>query len=175
MTASLDTERFTELVAYIAWKARDDDRFGRTKMAKTLFYADFGAYAEAGEALTGATYEHWPYGPFPPVLYDIEKRLVADGVAELREGKYEGETAKLVVTTEPTTPNLAAWQKHFIDTKIAELAPLSAKQVSEDSHRHPGWELTGHKEVIPYAAALVPGEPSERAMAVAARRFGLAD
>jgi hypothetical protein len=57
--------------------------------------------------------------------------------------------------------------------KIKELAPLTATQVSEDSHKHPGWALTQDREEIPYAAALVPVKPSAQAMNVAARRFRL--
>lgn len=38
-------ERFEALVLYIAWKTRDDPEFGRTKLAKVLFYADLETYA----------------------------------------------------------------------------------------------------------------------------------
>jgi hypothetical protein len=31
-----DADRFKELVLYIAWITKDDPRFGRTKLAKTL-------------------------------------------------------------------------------------------------------------------------------------------
>ena len=59
-------ERFREAVLYIAWKTRDDPAFGRTKFAKTLFYADMASYAETGDALTGALYKYWDPGPVPP-------------------------------------------------------------------------------------------------------------
>jgi uncharacterized phage-associated protein len=140
-------------------------------MAKALFYTDFLAYTEEGAALTAARYEHWQFGPFPPVLYEVEKQLIQAGLAdELREGG-EGEEAKLIVTREPETPHIEAWQKNLVDKKIQELAPLTAKQISDDSHRHPGWELTAEGEEIPYAAALIPVKPSPEAMKIAARRF----
>lgn len=164
-------DRFRELVLYIAWRTRDDTRFGRTKMAKTLFYADFEAYAQEGEPVTAAEYRHWPFGPFPPVLYEVEKELVAAGLAELREGVVDGQEHKLVVGTEPAMPHIEQWQRAFVDMKISELAPLTTRQVSEDSHEHPGWALTNDREEIPYAAALIPTEPSSKAMRLAARRF----
>jgi hypothetical protein len=90
-----DRELFDEAVLYIAWRMRDDPRFGRTKIAKTMFYADFTAYAEEGKPLTGARYFHWPKGPFTPELYRTEERLVARGVASLKEPEFEGDEAKL--------------------------------------------------------------------------------
>ena len=80
MAVTFDMARFREAVAYIAWRMRDDPNFGRLKMAKTLFYVDFDAFAESGEAVTGAEYRHWPFGPFPPALYHVERELVASGV-----------------------------------------------------------------------------------------------
>ena len=171
MSPDFDPTRFRELVAYIAWKTRDDSRFGRVKLAKTLFYADFGAYAEEGAPLTGARYEHWPFGPFPPDLYEAERELVRTGVADSITEGGDGDEAKLVVTREPTTPHLDNWQRSFIDQKIGELAPLTATQISDESHEHPGWSLTQDSEVIPYAAALVPQAPSAKARAIAAERF----
>ena len=76
-----DPERFEDLVLFIAWAMRDDPHFGRTKLAKTLFYVDFDAYAGEGASLTGSTYEHWDHGPFPPQLYDVERKLAREGRA----------------------------------------------------------------------------------------------
>jgi hypothetical protein len=38
-------ERFRTLVLYIAWKTREDAEFGRTKLAKVLFYSDLATFA----------------------------------------------------------------------------------------------------------------------------------
>jgi uncharacterized phage-associated protein len=168
MAPEFDADRFRELVLYVAWRTRDDPHFGRVKMAKTLFYTDFHAYAAEGQAVTAAKYEHWQYGPFPPVLYEVEKELVKSGLAnELRSG--DGDEAKLIVTREPATPHIEAWHREFVDIKIKELAPLTAVQVSADSHDHPGWDLTADREEIPYAAALIPTKPSAQVMAIARR------
>jgi hypothetical protein len=54
--AAFDRERFEGLILYIAHRRRDDVRFGRTKLAKVLFFSDFSVYQDQGEPLTGATY-----------------------------------------------------------------------------------------------------------------------
>ena len=51
-----NAERFREAVLYVSWRMKDDERFGRLKLAKTLFYADFESYADDGQPVTGARY-----------------------------------------------------------------------------------------------------------------------
>lgn len=171
MASEFDADRFREAVMYIAWRMRGDAKFGRVKLAKTLFYADFQAYAGEGEALTGARYEHWPFGPFPPALYECEKQLERTGQAKLTGGEFEGEEFKLVASHAPETPHLEDWHRHLLDLKMQELAEKPTWKVSDESHEHPGWHLTGHKEEIPYEAALVPAPPSDAAMKLARARF----
>lgn len=145
-----DRELFEELVLFIAWEARDDPRFGRTKMAKTLFYADFDAYAEHGESITGARYEHYPKGPLPPVLYAAERRLVADGKATLHEPEHPGDEAKLTALSEPQVPRAETWQLESARVGVRREGEVPTWRVSDLSHEHPGWVVTQPKQEIPY-------------------------
>lgn len=154
-----DRDRFEELVLYVAWKTRDDESFGRTKLAKTLFYCDFAYYAEEGEALTGAQYEHWRFGPFPPALQHLESQLQSDGRAMVVNYPVSGtnlETNKLVLANgenEPAMthfPDWHAWLRGFVDQWIAKITAVPATEISEASHQHPGWRLTTNREEIPY-------------------------
>jgi len=52
---SFDQRRLEELILYIATRTADDESFGRTKLAKVFFYADFVAFGDEGAPLTGAT------------------------------------------------------------------------------------------------------------------------
>lgn len=171
MPSGYNPARFLEAVMYIAWRTRDDARFGRVKMAKTLFYADFEAYADDGVAVTGATYEHWRFGPFPPQLYTAESELVRTGSAELKHAEFEGDEWKLVGRVAPDTSHLSDYHKALLDLKIDELAEQSSAQVSDESHDHPAWLVTQDREQIPYHAAYVPTRPSQQAMDLARRRF----
>ncbi len=150
-----DEDRFAELVLYIAWKASDDPDFGRVKRAKTLFYCDLAAYAEEGQSLTGATYEHWPHGPFPPVLYSVEKRLVAKGLALL-----EGDEGRLVVYMKPDAPHFDGHP--LVDRYVAKFMEQGTWDVRAKSHQHPGWWITPQGEEIPYHVAFMSRrEPTE--------------
>jgi uncharacterized phage-associated protein len=155
---AFDRDLFDELVHYIAWRMRDDDHFGRTKVAKTMFYADFTSYAEDGEPLTGARYYHWPQGPFTVELYRTEERLVDQGLATLKQPDFEGDEAKLRAGTfapRRSTP----FHRAFLDIKMDEVVQQgSARAVSEFSHEHPGWLVTEEGQEIPYAAVHVSRE-----------------
>jgi uncharacterized phage-associated protein len=150
-----DPARFEDLVLFIAWTMRDEPRFGRLKLAKTLFYVDFDAYAGEGESITGSTYEHWEHGPFPPQLYDVERKLVREGRATIKDPQYKGDEAKLLPTREPAVP-FEEWVEVVAATRARNLAQEPSWAVEDASHRHRGWELTDDDEAIPYETHFIP-------------------
>ena len=113
-----DAERFREAVLYIAWRMKDDEEFGRVKLAKTLFYTDFESYADEGAPVTGARYEHWPRGPVPPALYQLFAELQRTGEATVVGGEIEGEAARLIPTREPDVRHLSLQQRTLLDLQM---------------------------------------------------------
>jgi hypothetical protein len=158
--AGFDQQRFESLILYIAHRRRDDVRFGRTKMAKVLFYSDFSIYEDQGEPLTGATYIRMPFGPFPKALDEAEEALERKGLALLAydvEGEYE-EKRIIPIKGPPDMGGMfEEWQLLVVNDWIDRIASASAKQISDFSHHHPGWllaERNGAK--IPYETAILP-------------------
>jgi hypothetical protein len=49
VAAQFDKQRFEALVLYIAHRRKDDAQFGRTKLAKALFYSDFDVYRDTAK------------------------------------------------------------------------------------------------------------------------------
>lgn len=153
-----DSDRLEQLVLYIAWQTKDNPRFGRTKLAKVLFYCDLAAYAGEGQSLTGAVYQHWPHGPFPPALYEVEKRIENTGKAGIRQQQEPGQEIKILPHAEPERPLLFEedmWQQPLVDDYIQKLAASPTYEVENRSHHHPGWELTKEYEEIPYHVAFM--------------------
>lgn len=174
-----DEKRFEELVLYIARATQDDPNFGRTKLAKVLFYCDFTAYAEEGRALTGARYKAFDFGPFPPQLPAVEERLAAAGRAEVERlaadsaerGEYD--PWKIRPLDEPQRELFEPWELGFVDLWIGRIAEATASKISELSHEHPGWKLAERdRAVIPYETALLSTlPPRPEIMELARRRF----
>jgi hypothetical protein len=156
-----DRKRFEALVLYVAHRRRDDERFGRTKMAKVLFFSDFSVYQDQGEPLTGATYVRMPFGPFPEALDEAEKALEERGLVVLaHHGENEYEEKRIIPTKGPP-PDLRdlfeEWQLLVVNDWVDRVASATATQISEMSHHHPGWLLAEKNgEPIPYETAILP-------------------
>lgn len=168
-----DPTRFEELVLYIATRTADDASFGRTKMAKVLFYADFEAFRLFGAPLTGATYEKWAKGPFPPRLKSAERMLKHSGRADIDEQVEPYEEIRLIPL--PGVPVLAhqlytTEQLGLVDEWIEKVRRDSARNVSRLSHDFPGFELATPNARIPYETVFLAHEPpSDRDMEYAAQ------
>lgn len=93
-----DQKRFEEVVLYIAERTKDDPDFGNTKMAKVLFYSDFEAFRELGESITGAEYQAWDHGPYPPKLQSARNMLKNSGRATVVEAQAEFDTERVLPT-----------------------------------------------------------------------------
>jgi hypothetical protein len=160
-----DEARFDELVLYIAHATKDDPRFGRTKLAKVLFYADFDAYREGGESMTGATYIRMPFGPFPAQLKDAEGRLERSGRAILDYDIETKEEKKIrpLKNAEHVGGFYRVFELRAIDLWIEAIAKGTARQVSDESHDHSGWIIAEHVgATIPYATAFLPESVPDR-------------
>lgn len=181
--AQFKREKFEALVLFIAHRRADDSRFGRTKLAKALFYSEFDAYRDQGEALTGATYIRMPFGPFPQELEATEKALDDRGFVYLDYVKDVYEEKRIV----PLKPRedlgglFEPWVLQLVGTWTDRVASATAREISRLSHHHPGWLLARNTgELIPYETALLPqerptGQDAERAKQIARERGWLSD
>jgi len=176
-------ERFEALVLFIAQRRKDDARFGRTKLAKALFYSDFEAFRDQDKSLTGATYIRMPFGPFPQELKETEEALEERGAAYLDYVKDVYEEKRLVPADEPAELHelFEPWELELVGIWTDRIATATAREISRLSHHHPGWLLARETgERIPYETALLPqerptGQQAERAKDVARERGWLTD
>jgi hypothetical protein len=171
---SYDEQRFEALVIYIASRTKDVPGFGRTKLAKVLFFSDFDVYRDHGRPLTGATYIRMPFGPFPQELEDVEQRLDRTGAIKLEYDKEDYEEKRIVVLGDQL-PEFSrifeGWELLTVDHWISEIRTWPARRVSDWSHRHPGWRLAeANGRPIPYATSLLPFERPTAHEAVQAKR-----
>jgi len=183
MGPAFNPEKFEALVLFIAHRRKDDPRFGRTKLAKALFYSEFDVYRDQGASLTGATYIRMPFGPFPQQLEETEKALADRRVVYLDYVKDVYEEKRIVpLGPEPDLNGLLEpWVPHLVGLWTDRVASATAREISRLSHHHPGWLLARNTgEPIPYDTALLPQErptglDAERAKQVARDRGWLSD
>ncbi|WP_299052149.1 Panacea domain-containing protein [uncultured Nocardioides sp.] len=158
MTAAItyNDNKFKELLLHIAERSVDDERFGKTKLNKILFYIDFLAYKNFGEPLTGATYQRRPKGPVPKEIAAARSALFASGEAMPVTRNYMGYPQERLFAKRPADTSLFDEQEmQVIDAVIEALWDKNATSSSNLSHMEPGWRLASEREDIPYASVFI--------------------
>jgi hypothetical protein len=152
--------KLRELILYIAQRAADDPRHGKTKLYKTLFYADFGFYGQHGKAITDQPYENFPQGPVP-----INALGLLEEMEELGQIRWDIRSVddyqeqRVVALRQPDLSEFSEPEIAQVDGVIERLWGKSATEVSRESHEFIGWAVTRHREVIPYETALIDTSP----------------
>ncbi|MCL4285393.1 MAG: DUF4065 domain-containing protein [Fimbriimonadaceae bacterium] len=158
-----DSAKLRELILYICNRCDLMPSWGRTKLAKLLYFSDFRHYRKHGRPITCAIYVCAPQGPIPDGFHDRLKELTKGG--DLVEIKREiGDYSELRPTAvrPANLKDFAPEEISTVEWVINEYAGLTATELSEISHREPGWMLANPGERIPYEAALISKErPTE--------------
>lgn len=149
-----------ELILYVARRAQGDEAFGKTKLNKILFYADFNAYAKTGKSITGQEYAKYPRGPVPPRAESLMQEMATAGALVLARRNYHGyQQEQPVALREPDLASFSGEEISIVDQVISELWGKSGRDVSDLSHEFVGWKVARMGEEIPYETALVDVSP----------------
>lgn len=155
-------DKFKELIVYISKKSTDDPTFGAVKLNKILYYADFAAYRILGKPITGAEYQKLREGPAPLELLKVRQALLNEGEACIEQRSYFTGTQQRLVIKDGREVNLEILEQQelsIVDEILAYFHGKTAREVSDMSHREPGWALAEDREVIPYETAWLSTEP----------------
>jgi hypothetical protein len=160
---AFDREKFKALVHYICWKSEDPSTLGAVKLNKTLWVADFSAYLNWGESITGATYVKRQYGPVPTAVLDALSALEHEKRISIRDAEYFGFDKKEFFAR--TKPNLSAFTAQEISLTDEAIQYVcrehTARSISNLSHDDI-WKLTKIGEEIPYYTVFArPAEITE--------------
>lgn len=159
-----DSRKFRDLMLHIAHEGKDDLHLGITKMCKIIFYCDFEHYWMHGTSITGATYTKAPRGPLPQGYRDEWDALIRDDEAKFeRRRMLDVMFDRLVpqVTLPPLEDAFGRDASDIIKKILAQTREMTTREISEKSHKHPGWMVVGPGEVIPYESTLVVLEDTE--------------
>jgi|SRR5271154_3173724 len=149
--SDFDSEKFNELIVYIAKRLGPEASLGRVKLAKLLMQSDFGAYERRGTSITGATYEKWEHGHLPQQMLLAQRDLEAGGDIATETVDYYGKKLqRIAAMRDPDLSGFSEDDLADIERAIRRFSHESASYLSELSHLEVGWRLAEIKEVIPY-------------------------
>lgn len=143
--------KFKEVLLYILGKVGSRPNIGQTALYKLLYFIDFDYYEKFEEQLIGATYIKNTYGPTPVSFAKIIKQMEGDGkLVEVRSKYFNRDQTKYVPVIEANVATLSGQELKHIDDVLERLAHLSAKQLSELSHKDTPWRVAKDKEILNY-------------------------
>jgi len=127
----------------------------KTKLNKLLFYADFKHFKDYAVSITGCVYAHLPYGPAPE-KYDVLLAALQYGERTilLEERDFPGYVGEVVIATTPPDISLFRPSELRVLAEVKErIGDLTAKQVSDLSHKEKAYTCTASGDLIPYSYA----------------------
>ena len=153
-------ERLRELILYIAEKLKDDPKFGRTKLAKIIYFADMESFRMHRLPVSGSAYvRSMPFGPLPKgFLQILDKLKDAKEITENTREYFGFEQKRITILSEPTVDLLSQNDMEIVDRVIEKFTHWNASGLSERSHGV-AWQLSEGEQFIPYEYALYSDEP----------------
>jgi hypothetical protein len=163
----MNEAKFREALVYVCTRCSDAKNWGMVKLLKILFFADFESYERRGETITGAAYYKLRQGPVPTDTKSLQDQMIADGDIgiEVRQ-VIDYHEKRPVALREPDMGVFSGEEVRIIDQMIEWIKPMTAKRVSDVSHRHIGWQIVEMGQKIPYEMALLT-QPHERILSAA--------
>jgi hypothetical protein len=166
------TEKFKEMILYIAQESECDRNFGATKLNKILFFCDFLGFRAHGSSISEQRYFKLPYGPAPRSLKPAITELVAEEACiEVERNHFGRPQKRIVVRREAKVEVFTAKEIALINSVIRALWDNSAQEVSDLSHHFIGWQAAGDLEDIPYETIFL-GDPRGLSLTEEEIRFG---
>ena len=158
-----DETRLAELILYVSARCQSAERFGATKLNKILWWADFLAFAEFGEPITGVEYMRLDNGPVPRRLLPVRERMIDDKELVISSVRCPGgyTEKRPVPLREADLSGFSPEEISLVDWIIDQLWSKTATRVSKLSHGK-AWEIAADKENIPYEAIFLSDEPTDR-------------
>lgn len=146
-----NVEKFKQVLLYILGKVGSRPNIGQTAIYKLLYFIDFDYYERFETQLVGATYIKNTYGPTPVSFAKIVKQMEGSGaLVEVKSKYFDHDQTKYIPVKEADVSSLSGQELNHIDMVLERLAHLTARQLSDLSHKDTPWRVAKDKEVIDY-------------------------
>jgi len=151
---AFDIDKFFTLVVELT---RQSGGLVKTKLNKMLWYCDFLHFRDHTVSITGSPYLHLKYGPVPKHYDMLINLMETEGLITRSEVIFDaekdiiGDVLSIVPATQ--TGELEYSEQRVVAAVVSRFGGLSARQISEASHREQAYVETGDGQMISYSYA----------------------
>jgi len=144
-----DADRMENLVLHFC---RSIPAVTKTKLNKLLWYADFLAFKKHSSSLTGLPYLRFTHGPVPQHYDYCLAYFIAEGSLVSEEIDYgSGILGEAFTAADaPELSRFSGGERVVAERIIGLFKDMSAKQISEFSHREEAYKQTAPGKLITY-------------------------
>lgn len=153
--------KFDNLILYICKNSQNDSLFGRTKLNKLLYFADFGHYREHGKSISGQEYMAIQNGPVPRAMKPALDRMIHAG--DVREEHIDVGARRprcnIVAQRDPDMSAFSEEEIAYVDEVLSKYARMTGTDLANLSHAEPGYRAAfdaGYGQAIQYGTAYLP-------------------
>ena len=155
--------KFKQVLLYILNKVGAKPNVGQTVIYKLLYFIDFDYYEIFEEQLMGLKYIKNTYGPTPIDFAKLIQEMEKDGELEEIKTKYfNKDQTKYLPIKEPNLSLLSGQEIKHIDDELARLSDMTAKELSEYSHKDIPWIGANMGEIMDYEAVFYRNDDTSR-------------
>ena len=149
-------DRLREMVLYVAHRCGTAQRFGKVKLNKILWRADFTAFRERGRPVTGSAYQKLAAGPAPLDMDDVLSGLQSDRLLSFEERAAGGDYVehRIIGHREADLRLFGVDDIGFVDGSIDFYWSKSASTASDLSHSV-AWRSKAFLEKMPYESVFL--------------------
>lgn len=148
--------RLREMALYVCEKCASAERFGKVKLNKILWRADFTAFAERSVPVTGRSYQRLAAGPAPVEMPPLLAVMEGEGLIEIEQRDLAGGYVEYRINAlQPANlRNFSADDISFVDGAIKYYWSKSATAASELSHSV-AWKTRAFLDPLPYESVFL--------------------
>jgi len=153
-------KKFREILLYILNKIGSKPNVGETVLYKLLYFIDFNFYEKYEEQLIGATYIKNIHGPTPVEFKKIVDKMIKDKeITRVKNNYFKYPQTKYLPLRNAELAGIKAIEIEMVDDVLKRLSDMTAKQVSEYSHKDVPWLTTEDGAAIEYESVFYRTEP----------------
>ena len=150
-----DFNKYVEMIRFFSDKLKG--KLYKTKLFKLLWYSDMYYFKEYTKSISGMNYVHFQFGPVPrdySLLLGLMERMGAISITEV-ENMY-GTNSEIITSkgNYNSTSTLTADEIEILQKVYDEFGSMTAKEISDRSHKEKGYTDTADMGLISYTYAM---------------------